>query len=191
MQVCEGGAGVLSVLREDGEKELVADPALQRMRAAVQETRAALERLRQQIRATEEALAAESRRRDDAERRRQMARDIDDVETARIAERFASRHAERAAVLERKVAVLGDEAGLLERDLAVMTEQLEASERAGAAEAGPSGRGGVEGGASGPSAGQVRTPSEEDEILRVRMERAAREKAAEDQLAALKRRMGK
>jgi hypothetical protein len=166
------------------------DPAIQRMRAAVLETRTALGRLRDEIATGEAALAVERRQRDDAERRGRMARDIGDVETAGLAERFTARHAERVAVLERKVAVLGEEAGLLERDLAEMLEQLDRAERVG----GGSGSGARSSGSptgSQPSADHVRTPSEESEILRARMDRAAREKAAEDQLAALKRKMGK
>jgi hypothetical protein len=83
------------------------------------------------------------------------------------------------------VAVLGEEAALLERDLAEMIRQLDETERAAGAAAGESGR------AAESPAGGARTPAEDDEILRARMDRAAREKAAEDQLAAIKRKMGR
>ncbi|HXV85556.1 MAG TPA: hypothetical protein VD793_02600 [Gemmatimonadales bacterium] len=156
----------------------MADPALSRMRGAVADTRAALTRQREQIEAARAALAAERRQEDDAARRGRLAREIGDGETAGIAERFAARHAERAGLLERKVAVLLEEGALMERDLAEMLEQLDRAERGGA------------GGPAGPAA-EVRTPTEESELLRSRMDRAAREKTAEDQLAALKRKMGK
>jgi hypothetical protein len=155
------------------------------MRSAVVETRAAMSRLRDDIQAAEAAVAAERRQAADAGRRGRMARDIGDAETATIAERFAGRHTERAGVLERKLAVLREEAALLERDLAEMIEQLDHAERAGA-----DARSGI-GGAPADAPRGVRTPTEENELLRARMDRAAREKAAEDQLAALKRKMGK
>jgi hypothetical protein len=165
----------------------VADPAIQRMRAAVREARSALQHLRDQIQSGQAALGAERQQLEDAERRGRMARGIGDAETAEIAERFARRHAERAAVLERKVAVLGEEAALLERDLAEMIRQLDETERAAGAAAG----GGASARTAEYPAGGARTPAEEDEVLRARMDRAAREKAAEDQLAAIKRKMGR
>lgn len=166
----------------------MADPAIQRMRAAIREARGALQQLRDQIDAGHAALGAERRQLEDAERRGRMARDIGDTETAGIAERFATRHAERAAVLERKVAVLGEEAALLERDLAEMIQQLDETQRAAA----PAGAGGAgRSSAAQPAAGGSGTPAEEDEILRARLDRAARERAAEDQLAAIKRKMGR
>lgn len=155
------------------------------MRSAVAEARATLSRLRNEIEAARAALAAERRQAEDAERRGRMAREIGDGETAGIAERFAARHGERAGLLERKVSVLLEEGALRERELAEMIEQLGRAERTGA------GATGAAPDSSGEAPGGVRTPAEENELLRARMDRAAREKAAEDQLAALKRKMGR
>ena len=155
------------------------------MRSAVVETRAALTRLRDEIAGARASLADERRQAEDAERRGRMACEIADGETAAIAERFAGRHVQRADVLERKVAVLMEEGVLLERDLAEMIEQLDRAERTGAtgsSEPPPAG---------GEAGGGARTPAEENELLRARMDRTAREKAAEDQLAALKRKLGR
>ena len=154
------------------------DPAIERMRAAVRETRAALSRLREEIAAMETALAGERQQAADAERRGRMARDIGDQETALVAERFSARHGARIGLLERKVAVLREEASLLESELAEMVGLLDGTERGA-------------GGADASASASVRTPSEEAEILRSRMDRAARERAADEQLAALKRKMGR
>ena len=154
------------------------------MRSAVAEARATLSRLRHEIEAARAALAAERRQAEDAVRRGRMAREIGDGETAGIAERFAARHGERAGLLERKVSVLLEEGALRERELAEMIEQLGRAERTGARATGAAPD------FSGEPPG-VRTPAEENELLRARMDRAAREKAAEDQLAALKRKMGR
>jgi hypothetical protein len=85
-------------------------------------------------------------------------------------------------VLERKLAVQRDEAMMVERELAEMTEQLkyadgtrvtqDAADHVARAKAGM---------------GAV----EEDELAKLRLDRAAREAAAAEQLEALKKKMGK
>ncbi len=119
------------------------------------------------------ALAAEQEHLLATERRGRLAEGIGDRETAEVARRFAAKHSEKVALLERKLSVQREELSLLERELSEMVEQLSrAEERAG-------------------SAGGVGSGDEDEELLRYRMERAAREALAEEQLEALKRRMGR
>ena len=108
-----------------------------------------------------------------------LARDVDDAETVRIAVEFAERHAERAAVLDRKIAVLTDERALLSRDVDAMRERLAEIAPAAAAP-------GVGDGASAASPREDRGSREFS-----RMEREARERAADQRLEELKRRMQK
>src|SRR5574341_342478 len=151
------------------------------MRDAVVAARAALPLMREQIGATERALEAERRQLMDAERRGRLAGEIGDQETVAVAQHFAGKHAERVGVLERKLAAQREELALAERELAEMTEQLKAAERnRGAAEA-----------AEKVAAAQAGMGVEQDELLKSRMDRAAREAAAEQQLEALKQKLGK
>ena len=139
-------------------------------------------------RKTERQVAAERTRRDDAERRAGLAEGIQDAETAAVARRYTAKHAERVTMLENKLIAQRAELVLTERELADMTTQLKTVER---------GIGGA--GASAEAAwrditaaGGVR-PGQglEDEVLREQTDRVARETAAEEQLRALKKKMGK
>lgn len=149
------------------------------MREAVIAARAALARMRDQIGVTQRELEVERRQLADAERRGRLAAEIGDQETVAVARHFAARHGERAGVLERKLRVQQDEAALLERELSEMTEQLE---RALEQRSAP-GEGTVE-------AAQV-LEQDPEEVLKARLDRAAREAQAEQQLEALKRKLGK
>ncbi len=134
------------------------------LQAAVIEAKVAVGMLRDGIAATERELALEQKHLEDAERRGQLARQVPDAETVAIAERFAAKHRERATVLERKLGVQKDELLLAERELAEMTEALKSP---------------------------VSEPDVDDPTLRIRMDRAGYEAAAEAQLAHLKKKMGK
>jgi hypothetical protein len=134
------------------------------LQAAVIEAKVAVGVLRDGIAATERELALEQKHLEDAERRGQLARQVPDAETVAIAERFAAKHRERATVLERKLGVQKDELLLAERELAEMTEALKSP---------------------------VSEPDVDDPTLRIRMDRAGYEAAAEAQLAHLKKKMGK
>jgi predicted nucleic acid-binding Zn-ribbon protein len=153
------------------------------MRDAVIAARAALAVMRDQIGATERELDAERRQLMDAERRGRLAGEIGDQETVQVAQHFAAKHASRVNVLERKLGALRDELTLAEHELADMTEQLKAAgQNRGTAEAADHVAAAQAG--MGPAA-------EEDERLKSRMDREAREAAAEQQLEALKQKMGK
>ncbi len=153
------------------------------MRDALIAARAALVCMREQIGATERELDGERRQLLDAERRGRLAGEIGDQETVAVAQHFAGKHANRVSVLERKLGAQRDELSLAEHELADMTEQLKSAERnRGAAEAAD--RVAAAQAGMGPA-------GEEDELLKSRMDRAAREAAAEQQLEALKQKMGK
>jgi hypothetical protein len=143
------------------------------MRGAVLEAREAIRRLEREVESTAAALAVEREQLTAAERRGRLAEGIGDRETVEVARRFAAKHSEKVALLERKLVVQREELGLLHRELAEMVEQLRAAEERA--------------GASGVEASGV----EDEELIRYRMERAAREALAREQLEALKRRMGR
>ncbi|MBI2614437.1 MAG: hypothetical protein HYW52_01910 [Gemmatimonadetes bacterium] len=156
---------------------------LSRMRDAVIAARAALAGLREQIGATERELEAERRQLMDAERRGRLAGEIGDQETVTVAQHFAAKHANRVSVLERQLGAQRDELALAEHELADMTEQLKTAERnRGAAEAADR--------VAAAQAGMGPVDAE-DERLKSRLDRAAREAAAEQQLEALKQKLGK
>ncbi|HEY2805398.1 MAG TPA: hypothetical protein VGI92_06015 [Gemmatimonadales bacterium] len=125
-----------------------------------------------------------------AGRRREQAASINDAETIEIADKYIARLTERVGVLERKVAAQQEELGLAERDLAEMTAQLSeavkrhpgvTSERSTDAAWRELGKGGMD----RPEV------DVEGELLQGRMERAAREAAADARLDELKKRMGR
>lgn len=157
--------------------------ALIEMRAAVGPMRDALADAERQLANTQEELAT-------ADRRRAMAAGINDAETVAVAEKYAAKLRERAAVLEQKVAAQRAELGLAEGDLVEMTTQFNdaVKQRGGetasqAAEAAWQGLG---------RAGMDRPGLDtDDELLKGRMDRAALEADAAQKLEELKRRMGK
>ncbi|MFI5209119.1 MAG: hypothetical protein ACHQ2E_01630 [Gemmatimonadales bacterium] len=150
-----------------------------RLHDALVESKAAVNSLRDGLAVTSRDLAFERKQLEDAERRGQLAAAIPDQETVEIATRFASRHRERVNVLERKLAVQQDELALAERLLA----ELMAEARGVPQPQDPP--------VQSPEAPARPQPGVEDALLRHRMDQAAREAAAEAQLAFLKKKMGK
>jgi hypothetical protein len=149
------------------------------MRRAAVVGRAALMKLREFLAATERELIVERKHLDDARRRGALAQGIGDGETAEIAGRFATRHAERVAVLEQKLVAQRAELDLAGRDVEEMVAQLKEIElRGGTAPAG----------AAPADAG---LDADQSQTLGAEMDRAARESAAEERLRELKKRMGK
>jgi hypothetical protein len=210
VQVALDAPGPVGVLRQDGQEELMFNrlrEALEaalaaatpppdlgeiaaRMREAVIDQKAGVAAMRVALEKDEQALAGERGQLETAERRRKLAADISDAETVEVAERFIAKHRERVAVLEKKVAAQREELGLAERDLVEMQAQLvEAAKR----------RPGLEGERSAEQAwrslgeaGMDRPELDvEQEALKARMDRAAREATAEAKLDELKKRMGR
>lgn len=161
-----------------------------RMREAVVAARTALEAMRDGMIKTERELAAERRQLTDAERRGRLAAGIQDRETVMVAESFAAKHRERVTVLERKLEAQRAELALAERELGAMkTQLLEAERNRPATEAADS----LDAAWRELEAAGGRRPETdvEQELLRAELDRAARDALAEEQLQALKRRMGK
>jgi hypothetical protein len=108
-----------------------------------------------------------------------MARRIGDEETVRIAVEFATRHAQRAGVLERKAEVFMEEHALLTRDLESMQQTLQ--ERGAKIDAGRT---------AGAIADVDPDPEREQQKRDFsRLEKNAKERAAEERLEELKRKM--
>jgi hypothetical protein len=209
VQLGESRASLLGVLRQDRKEELVferfrdainaaldaagsadARDVLAQMRQAVIEARAAIEAMREDLVQTEAKLTAQRKALADAERRGRLAQGIQDEETAAVAERFASKHRERVEVLEQKLEAQRDELELAEREYGDMKAQfLEMEKNRPAAEAARS----VESAWRDlEAAGGTRPETDvKDELLKRQLDRSAREARAEEQLEALKRKMGK
>jgi len=161
-----------------------------RMREALIEAKAGLGTMRDALAASEREAEALGREVETAQRRRALAAGINDQETVEIADRYLAKHQEHAAVLAKKVAAQREEVALAERDVAEMTAQLEEVTRR---------KGGIEGERSSQTAwaalgqaGMDRPELDaEQEALKARMDRAAREANADAKLEELKRRMGK
>ena len=88
-------------LQTDDPEDQVAD-LLTGMRRELVAARAALPEYAEEVARLERALVAEREELGRAERRGEMAGRIDDAETVRVAEEFASRHRERVEVLEQR-----------------------------------------------------------------------------------------
>jgi hypothetical protein len=160
------------------------------MREAVVDAKVAVEEMRAALGRTDAELAAERLRLADAERRGRLAAEIQDQETVQVAERFTAKHRERAGVLERKLAAQRDELALAERDLVDMQGQLTTADRNGP----------VGGGASSTeqawrdlqAAGGARPEVDlQNELLKADIDRAARERTADEQLDLLKKKIRK
>lgn len=162
------------------------------MREAVVDAKVAVEEIRGAVMRTEVELAAERQRLADAERRGRLAGEIQDQETVQVAERFAAKHRERAGVLERKLSAQREELALAERELGEMQVQLKSADRGVP--------GGVEGGTSSTeqawrdlqAAGGTRPDFDlQQELLKHDIDRTARERAADEQLDLLKKKIRK
>lgn len=162
--------------------------AAARMREAVIEAKVGVREIRDAVARTDAELAAERQRLADTERRGRLAGEIQDKETADIADRFAGKYRERVAVLERKAAAQRDELALAERELSEMQGQLEQAVK---------GRTGATGSTEQAwrdieAAGGARPGTDlKDELLRSDIDRTQREADAQRQLEELKKRMRK
>jgi phage shock protein A len=139
--------------------------------------REVLERLDIEIRRSKRQAGEERENEVVCRRREEMARKIGDEETVRIAVEFAARHAERAGVLERKTEVFVEEHTLLTRDLESMKQTLE--ERGAK----------IEAGWTSGAIPEVDPAREQQKRDFSRLERNAKERAAEERLEELKRKM--
>jgi len=155
------------------------------MRETLVRARMGLDDLRRSCEETRKRLTQELREHETVERRRSLAEQIGDSETATIAAKYAAHHAQRIAVLQQKLESQEAELALVDGEVTEMTAQLKAA-MAGA------GSGLATGAASSTdSLGTDETLRSELDSIKRAQARAARDAAADERLAELKRRMGK
>lgn len=160
------------------------------MREAVIEQKAGVRQMQEALARDEQLLAAIREELVVTERRRGQAAAISDAETVGIADRFIAKHRDRIAILERKVAVQREELALAEGDLTEMTAQLAEAAKRRPAEAGE--RSASEAWNSLGAAGMDRPGTEsDDDVLRSRLDRQAREAVADAKLEEMKKKMGR
>jgi len=147
---------------------------------AMVETKTAIAGIKEAIATTARELAVERQSLADAERRGKLAAEIQDTETAELAEIWTAKHRERVGLLERKQAVQQDELAYAERQLEEMSNQYRQAKAgvppsAGAATSGPG------------------SLSENPELDREggRLDREARAALVQQQLSDLKRKLGR
>jgi hypothetical protein len=167
------------------------------MRDSMVRARASLEELRQGIVVTEQRLEVDRVDLVTVRRRRDLAAAIPDPETVRVAERFEAQLVERVSLFERKLETQREELSLSEREYEAMSAQYASAQQSGplASSATPPDQVPGAGAAAGGRPDERRDQYEElrqdiDRLTRDRR-RAEAEAFAEEQLAALKKRMGK
>lgn len=159
------------------------------MRSAIIEARTSLEAMHKGIAAVQQELTMERTALGDAERRGRLATGIGDHETVEVAERFAAKHRGRVQVLEQKLAAQQAELALAEREVQEMKVEYRAFEQSQPAS--DAARSVEAAWRDLEAAGLSRGASREEQQLRTRLDRAAREAEAEAQLEALKKKMGR
>ena len=169
--------------------------AVGRMKETLVQARLGIEDLRGGVAQTRARLAAEREALTTVRRRRVLAEGIGDRETVAVAERYERHHAERLQALEHKLAAQEEEVAVAEREVAEMTAELRAAVHARAAGGAATGRPAA---AAAAAEAEVAEALGEDAAVRDELDalargrrRAERDAAAEERLAALKRRMGK
>jgi hypothetical protein len=162
---------------KDSEEGDGSPPDARAMRRDVVTARGALDKLDAEIAQTRKDAATEREQETVCRRREGLAKNIGDRETARLAAEFAARHVERAIVFERKFEVLEQERRLLRRDLDVMEETLAAQPAVS-----------PESITDRPRPDVLEERAKEDRDF-AKLDREARERAAEQRLEELKRKM--
>jgi hypothetical protein len=124
----------------------------------------------------ERELSDERRQEADAERRGRLAAEIGDAETVRIASEYTARHRERVLLLTRKVEVVRDELAYAEREYEVLAGRYQAARQGLGSAAGPS----------------TADPSDRElDALNAKAQREANQRAVQEQLEMLKKKLGK
>jgi len=95
-----------------------------RMRDTLVQAKVGLQDLRDALEKSKRRLETERRELDTVLRRRQLAEQINDAETVRLATQYEQMHTERIAVLARKLEAQESELALAERDVAQMMTEL-------------------------------------------------------------------
>jgi hypothetical protein len=167
---------------------------LAQMRETLVQARMGLDDLRKGVEETRARLVRERSELETVRRRKQLAEGIKDTDTVAIAERYEKQHAERAALLERKLETQEAELAMVEREVGEMNAEFKlAAAGANPGVSAGSTPDGTAAGGSGPDDVTNDNAGLRDEIdsLARSRRRAEAESAADEKLAALKRRMGK
>jgi hypothetical protein len=166
--------------------------ALAEMKETLVLARMGLDDLRKGVEATRARVAAEHRELETVRRRRTLAEGIKDQETVDVATRFERQLQDKVAVLEKKLEAQEAELAYTEREISEMTADMKAA--AAGARFGPATTPvdpplGAEPTDPDVDVGGERLSGELDRLARERR-RAEADAAADERLAALKRRMG-
>ena len=164
---------ILGDLERQGDARSAASGLFQ----AMVETKSAIAGLKDALAASARELAVEQQHLTDAERRGKLAAEIHDTETAELAEIWTTKHRERVALLERKHAVQQDELAYAERQLEEMSNQYRQA------------KAGVPPGATPGASALPDDPALDREGGR--LDREAQAARVQQQLADLKRKLGK
>lgn len=144
------------------------------LRDALVAYRVAIAQLREAASQSEHELELARKSVADYQRRGQLAAEIEDSETARIATEFATRVAERVELLERKVIVQRDELAMAEREYDATKQRFQLASRGIAFNEEPT-----------PAPAPDSSPMDQ-----AMSDQRAREAAVEAQLAHLKKKLG-
>jgi hypothetical protein len=166
--------------------------ALAEMKETLVLARMGLDDLRKAVEVTRTRVAAERRELETVRRRRTLAEGIKDQETVDVATRFERQLQDKIAVFEKKLEAQEAELAYTEREISEMTAEMKAA--AAGARFGPVGAPvdpplGAEPTDPDVDVGGERLSGELDRLARERR-RAEADAAADERLAALKRRMG-
>lgn len=147
------------------------------LREALVEFKIGIGQLTQALARSERELAVARTEAADYGRRGQLAGEIDDHETVRIAGEFTAKARERVDLLERKVIVMRDELTMAERDYTEAKQRYQSASRGIPFDA-------------APPIDPLADPDRISPADQVMMDQRAREAAVEAQLAHLKKKLG-
>jgi hypothetical protein len=150
------------------------------MRRDLNAARKALEHLQQEVEQSSSELSEEEKQEQVCRRRGELAAGIGDEETVRLAVQWGERHRQRAVILRQKVVALSAELTMRTEDLDTMDAQMrEVQKQLGVESTTP--------GAPPPRVQNAERTMQDAEFRR--LDREAREKAAEARLEELKKKM--
>ncbi len=114
---------------------------LREMKREAADTKAEIRRLEEAIRGAMDRAEKEKAEGKTCRRREQLALDISDEETARVAREYAEKHEHRRSVLEHKAVALKEELDMRQEEFGDMIEAIKGAEKNSAGLAATAGRG--------------------------------------------------
>ncbi len=150
------------------------------LREALVEFKVGIGQIREALERTEHELAGARREAADYERRGRLALEIEDTETAELAQEFLAKAASRVDLLERKVILQRDELRLAEEDYESTKQRFQSASRGIPFEPTP----------SADATGDPGSDAGMSSFEQFGLEQRSREAAVEAQLAHLKKKLG-